>query len=238
MPTSPLPRTRIHFWRNPAVLQVGYLAAASYLILMLCGPWAVEPPFLGWLVIFVALSGVTVLSHWLSPKYRLHAAFERLESEFESIGDDVLATALGPRNLTASACGSLSMLPGDEHLLKTHLHSQAAERDETLRFYLLVRLATTAARTADWPQAVEHLKSASGLKPSNIVANVRLAQALEAVGDGTGALAAYELAKDGGRALSPQIEEYVQKQIERVQARGPNKQPLCGVLRFMSGFHR
>lgn len=101
-------------------------------------------------------------------------------------------------------------------------------------FFLYLKASEIATKEYDYDNAIQFLRQAVSSKPYDLVANYRLATALERVGDADNAISAYEAAKQDPSIKSPELKEFISNQIERVKTKGPTKKPPMSGLKYMT----
>jgi hypothetical protein len=107
------------------------------------------------------------------------------------------------------------------------------EADPALLFTACLKAAQTALKGYDCRQEVEYLRKALSLCPADLVANFRLANAMERAGNATAAISAYQAALSDPFINSGELREFIRAQIKRVESQGPAKKPPIPGLRHM-----
>lgn len=106
--------------------------------------------------------------------------------------------------------------------------------DSSLKFIAFLKLAQSALRAYDCRKEIEYLKNAVSLRSGDLVANYRLAHAMERVGNGPAAISTYQAALSDPFLHSAELKEFITAQIKRVQSQGPTKKPPIPGLRYMT----
>jgi tetratricopeptide (TPR) repeat protein len=103
------------------------------------------------------------------------------------------------------------------------------------KFWLHLTLASLYGRTWEYTKAMTQIEAAAALKPNDLVANFRLAEALERTGKGDEAIRHYEAALDDPSMESGQLKEFVVAQVQRVRTHGPSKDPQYPFKKYIWG---
>jgi len=114
------------------------------------------------------------------------------------------------------------------------LGSPEVQADSNFMFIINLKAAQAALNEYDCRKEIEYLKKAVSLRSSDLVANFRLANAMEGVGNATMAISAYHEALLDPLLNSGELREFIYAQIKRVESRGPTKKPPIPGLRHMS----
>lgn len=104
--------------------------------------------------------------------------------------------------------------------------------DPNLKFIAYYELSRLALKTFDYDKEVEYLREAASLKPADLVANYRLANALERVNDAQAAINAYQAALNDPLLDTMELKELISAQIKRVKTQGPAKKPPIPGFRY------
>jgi tetratricopeptide (TPR) repeat protein len=102
------------------------------------------------------------------------------------------------------------------------LQSGKSVVDSDLRFHLLVKLAYYYLRDGKQKESIETLRTALSIKPTNLIANCRIAMLLESIGNGNEAITHYDLAQKD-KVVSPSLYKYLAAQVQRVKIHGPRE---------------
>jgi hypothetical protein len=94
--------------------------------------------------------------------------------------------------------------------------------------------AKVASREGEDRKAVDTLTLALVIEPTNLVAQVRRAEALEYLGSAKEAISAYEGALQGSAVGFKPLRAFISAQALRVRMHGPKSRPAISVLRHMS----
>jgi len=159
----------------------------------------------------------------LAVKKLIDSAYDVFEEAFEAKGMRLILQAFG-RNINRK------LRYEDANFIPLHaievclqlLQSQATGADTNLRFYILVKLARYYARDGQSLKAVETLQAALKIKPTDAVANCRLAERFEMKGKAKEAIAHYELAQKDD-SIPAGLRDYFAAQMERIQTEGPRE---------------
>jgi hypothetical protein len=101
------------------------------------------------------------------------------------------------------------------------------------RFYIYLKMAKSALRHLNFSKEIDWLKMALALRPDNLVANFRLAAALEKANDGDGAISGYERILQDCHIETFELKNFIGEQIVRVKKNGPSERPPMVGLRYM-----
>jgi tetratricopeptide (TPR) repeat protein len=120
-------------------------------------------------------------------------------------------------------------------IINKYLDSLSMESDLENKFWLHITLASLYGQTWEYNKAMTQLEAAAALKPNDLVANFRLAEALERTGKDDEAIRHYEAALDDPSIESGQLKEFVVSQIQRVRTHGPSKDPQYPFKKYIWG---
>jgi hypothetical protein len=105
--------------------------------------------------------------------------------------------------------------------------------DPNLQFVAFLWASQAALKEYDDRKEIEYLRKAVSLHSTDLVANFRLANAMERVGDALAAIDAYQAALSDLFLNSGELREFITAQIKRVESQGPTKKPPMPGLRHM-----
>ncbi len=121
-----------------------------------------------------------------------------------------------------------------EDIYKTLLKKDEINQEDDHMFSLYVRIAESALKESSFDREAEYLRKAISIRPSDLVANYRLGNSLERVGDGPGAIRSYEAAIRDTSATGKELNEFILDQIRRIEMKGPAKRPPMLGFSYMS----
>jgi hypothetical protein len=107
------------------------------------------------------------------------------------------------------------------------------EISDGLRFYICLKMAKSSLRHFNFSKEIEWLKMALALSPDDLVANFRLAAALEQAADGDGAISRYGKISQDCHIETFELKNFIGEQIARVKMYGSSERPPMVGLRYM-----
>lgn len=105
--------------------------------------------------------------------------------------------------------------------------------DPNLQFIAFLNAAQAALKEYDCRKEIEYLRKAVSLRLADLVANCRLANAMERIGNAPAAISAYQAALSDPSLDSTELREFIAAQIKRVESQGPTQKPPIPGLRHM-----
>lgn len=121
-----------------------------------------------------------------------------------------------------------------EDICKTLLKNKNVREDTENLFVLYVKLAILLLKDDNFSKEIEMLKLALGIKQNDLVANYRLAISYERNNSVDDAITHYKRALNDPMINSKILEQFILKQIERVETTGPLKKPPTLGLKYTS----
>ncbi len=114
------------------------------------------------------------------------------------------------------------------------LENPIVKADPGFQFIVFLKAAQAALKDSDCRKEIEFLRKAVSERPTDLVANCRLAAAMESVGKADAAISAYQAALSDPSLDSAELKEFITAQIKRVESRGPTKKPPIPGLKYIS----
>ncbi len=109
--------------------------------------------------------------------------------------------------------------------------SRISAYDEEERFFAFLAAAHAANVGSEWNNELAALKQAVVLRPTDLIANYRLARAYERTGSAQDAIKAYEASLNDPSIDTPELRNFVVSQVQRVRAKGPQEaSPIPGLI--------
>lgn len=149
--------------------------------------------------------------------------YEVEEKLFEELGNDIILQVSGSKEFEKLYLDEFNWIPTNAIDVCSNLLKKEKSKDNLeLQFYLNVKLAKFYMRNSQLREAISALKDALSVKPTNLIANFRIAVLYESIGSGEDAILHYELA---GRdnVVSKNLKDYLNNQIQRVKTTGPRQ---------------
>jgi len=98
-------------------------------------------------------------------------------------------------------------------------------------FPIFLKAAKIALKESNFKREIKYLKKALDIYPNDLVANCKLAVAMERIGACKDATNAYKAAINDPLIKSDKINEFLKVQIQRIQSKGPNIKRISPGLR-------
>ncbi|ABW67506.1 hypothetical protein Dole_1702 [Desulfosudis oleivorans Hxd3] len=114
------------------------------------------------------------------------------------------------------------------------LKDEKISQDYAKKFIILLKTSDLFVKDGDNTSAIQYLKHAINIKPTDLVANYRLAVLYESIGDREKAIEHYLKGMRDSLINSDRLRRYIKSQIKRVETKGPMKKPPMLGLRYMS----
>lgn len=170
-----------------------------------------------WLFLY-ALFGFSVTLFLIkissSTRRKTTGDYEREENRFEESSNQLILNAFGYEIFEKLYMNGI----GIENLIQ----KEQSEKDLDLRFCLYVKLAMGYARDGQIKKAIQTFHEALSIKPTDLIANFRIATLYESIGLGDKAILHYQLVKKYN-TLAGNFDDYLDSQIKRIMTNGPRK---------------
>jgi hypothetical protein len=103
--------------------------------------------------------------------------------------------------------------------------------DEEGQFFAFLSAAHAANVGSEWNNELAALKQAATLRPTDLIANYRLARSYERTGSAQDAIKAYEASLSDPSIDTPELRKFVVSQVQRVKKEGPQQaSPIPGLI--------
>lgn len=226
MKTDALKTFEKGLWTKGIILGLGMSVMAYFIGLLMnrvSHDSTLNPIFLSILVFFWGLS-LPLLAKVFSPaKRRTSREYEEADEAFEEEANGLILEAFGPELFQQLYLDDLNSYPSVGIDICTEmLRSDKSSTSPDLRFYLFAKMAKYYARDKRPTEAIGSLRAALSIKPANLIANYRIATLFESLGSGNDAITHYERALED-KTVSPSLEAYMAKEIQRVRVSGPRQ---------------
>lgn len=218
------------FWMKNSVMAIttGFVAG-----LMLMGVIPFLFPVLI-IPIFALLIYQYAVNRYFWGKYRGHFEYTYLEWLLRKPINSYVIKILGISNYLRLYLDELSDIGSfREKIYKRLQRKEEIIQNHDLMFCLYLRIAESALKELSFSRETEYLRKAIALHPNDLVANYRLGNSLEKMGDGPSAIGAYEAALRDP-VVTEKLKDLVLAQITRIETSGPTKKPPMLGFRYMS----
>ncbi len=109
--------------------------------------------------------------------------------------------------------------------------SRISECKEEGKFFAFLAAAHAANVGNEWNNELAALKQAVMLRPTDLIANYRLARAYERTGFAQDAIKVYEASLNDPSIDTPELRKFVVSQVQRVKEKGPQEaSPIPGLI--------
>ena len=220
-----------------AVIAVFMFVIPSYIFLIRVMPISV-PEIVKHVISFI-IFGVVVaaVSYFLifraRKSDRTNLELAGLEERQENEAKKILIDKLGKEIFL-----NLNPIANAMNVNQTDLCNDLLMQDEVksngeLSFHLHLKRYWFHFVDGDYLKAIKALESALEIHSTDLITNVRLAEAYEYLGNAEKAVDIYSTIMDFS-SISSKLKEYIGRQIERVRQEGPKKAPPMPGLRYMT----
>ena len=169
------------------------------------------------------------------PKHKVSKEYKQLEESLKERGDDLIISVFGEKIFQKLYVEDLNWIPVDGlDVCMDLLSKEEVKNDEELRFYIYVRMAEFYFKDGSYSNSLKCLKKSISIKPSNFIANYRIAEISERLGLVEQSLAYYECAADSPE-IPGSLKEYVIYRIERIKTTGPITKKAPSGLKWLGG---
>jgi len=189
-------------------------------------------PFVGTLLLTILLAQIFIFKHFYG---RARGNFEYAYKErlISKEGNTVVLKEIGKRRFVELFWEELSDFSDTrEDIYRELLVKLDASRNNAQKFPIYMKMSKSAVRHFNFDEGIKWLKMALALRPNDLVANFRLAIALEKAGDGAWAITLYETVLDNCGIESFELKDFIEEQIARVKKNGPAERPPMVGLRY------
>ncbi len=109
--------------------------------------------------------------------------------------------------------------------------NRISKYDEEGRFFAFLAAAHAANVGSEWNNELAALKQAATLRPTELIANYRLARAYERSVSAPDAIKAYGASLNDPSIDTPELRNFVASQVQRVKEKGPqHASPIPGLI--------
>jgi len=109
--------------------------------------------------------------------------------------------------------------------------NRISEYDAEGQFFAFLAAAHAANVGNEWNNELAALKQAATLRPTDLIANYRLARSYERTGSAQDAIKAYEASLSDPSIDTPELRKFVASQVQRVKENGPQQaSPIPGLI--------
>ena len=187
------------------------------------------------LVIYAAV--VVFISYFLileaRKSDRANLELAGLEEQQENEAKKILVDKLGKQIFLNLNPAANAMNVNQTDLCNDLLMQDEVKSNGELSFHLHLKRYWFHFVDGDYLKAIKALVSALEIHSTDLITNVRLAEAYEYAGKGEKAVDIYSTIMDFS-SISSKLKEYIGRQIERVRQEGPKKAPPMPGLRYMT----
>jgi len=232
---------KLRFWRN--ILLGGLIQASVYLFILYVA-WLIGFPIttsiiLFVVVVFVCIScGIVIFGLFGSRSLnddRNLSTYDHFKGRFDDLGGKLIDEAFGQKIYTSLYSQELSQMPCNAiDMCRELLNRKECSENRDLEFHLRIKIAKFLVKEDRYNDAIEELKVAVSMRPKDLIANFFAGENYERIGESKGAIRHYTSALNDPDAASPNIREFVESQIKRVQDKGPRKAGPQTGYRYMS----
>lgn len=213
----------MRFWIKTSAMAAGTGFIMGYF-------FSVVLPFLKPFFVASVGAGISmVINQWLVYRYIFGRMRGALEFVYKESGyDEGITSAIAGVRSSEETISSLEM---ESLILYRALIEKAKSQSTTEKFYSYLAAAKAANAGGEDKNTIEALTLACGLKPSDAVANFKLARAFERVGSPQEAIKAYEAAAEALHDNDNKIKGFILSQAQRVRKEGPQQRsPISGLI--------
>ena len=217
------------FWRRRVFLIIGAAVLYASVFYLVSRYFGYSGGFASvYVLIMGAISVLILLPFFRSKLWRREKShfseYDKLEENFEKTANDEIINKLGEGMYTKLYTEDLYRAVIDGISICQELLSRdEVRKDDNLKFYIYVRIASYFVKDEQYNKAVHYLKEALSLKPDHFLVNLKLAEVHEWGGAGTDAIRCYETALATSTNVSTDFKAYIRSQIARVKIQGPRK---------------
>ena len=168
-----------------------------------------------------------------SMRVKFPQEFRNKEKSIQEIAEKPIKDKLGPVAYKAWKADQKSEMSWytDKKWIDL-LNEPEVEEDDNLKYAIYIMAGMTAIKLENYERGIEYLKKARLIKPDDMIACVRLAQAFERLGAAFDAIGAYESAlKD--KSATPIFRRFISSQIAWIKREGPRKKPPMSGLKHL-----
>jgi tetratricopeptide (TPR) repeat protein len=157
------------------------------------------------------------------PKRRTTQEYEKAEKTFEESGNRIIIETFGTETFQKLYMDELNWLPKVAiEVCNELVGKKESKANPDITFHIYIKLAKFYARDGRLKDAIRVLRDALLIRPTNLIANYRIATLLESVGSGDDAISHYQLAEED-QLVSKDLKVYLETQIRRVRTEGPRQ---------------
>jgi len=223
-----------NFYTNFRIKTTGLAVATGFLVGLLSTRVLgfLVFPFMnpGYVFLMIPIGGIVavVINQFVVHDYfvgKLRGAFEYVyrESLIKSQIDTEIRRSLRLGAIEFNELESLAVYKA----IMNHM----SEYDEENQFFAFLAAAHAANVGSDWNNELAALRQAATLRPTDLIANYRLARSYERTGSAQDAIKAYEASLSDPSIDTPELRKFVASQVQRVKEKGPQQaSPIPGLI--------
>jgi len=209
------------FTLGPILESTGWLENCSTLIKFVITP-----------LIALLLTQISIFKHFYGRK-RGNFEYAYRERLLSKEGNALIKKEIGEVRFGSLFFEELSdFSTSREDIYKELLKRAQVRGDNAFKFHIYLRMSRSSIKHFNFDKGTEWLTMALALRPNDLVANFRLAIALEKAGDGDGAIKRYGTILSECHIETFELRKFIEDQIDRVNKYGPSERPPLVGLRY------
>jgi hypothetical protein len=188
-------------------------------------------PFMspGYAYLMVPIGGIVAV---LINQYIIHDYFVgKLRGAFEYVYRESLIESRINTEIHSSLTFGTEFNEMESLAVYKAIMSRISDYDDEGRFFAYLAAGHAANVGSEFNNELTALKRAVMVRPTDLIANYRLARSFERIGAAQDAIKAYETSLNDPSIDTPELRKFLTSQVERVKEKGPQQaSPIPGLI--------